>query len=150
MNAILVSGGAGYIGSHTVRTLMEQGYRPVVLDSLVTGHRQSVSLEIPFYHGDIADRQLVRKIVEVENISAVIHFAAHSLVGESVERPDLYFEENTAKTNRFVSTLLETGVKRLIFSSSAATYGIPDEVPIPESAPTNPINPYGLSKLMIE
>ena len=150
MHSILVSGGAGYIGSHTVRTLVEQGYKPVVLDSLVTGHRESVSLDVPFYHGDIADSQLVRKIVEREHVDAVIHFAARSLVGESVEKPDLYFEENTAKTNRFVSSLLEAGVKRLIFSSSAATYGIPDEVPIPESAPTNPINPYGLSKLMIE
>ena len=150
MQSILVSGGAGYIGSHTVRTLAEQGYKPVVLDSLVTGHRQSVSLDIPFYQGDIADSGLVKKIVEQEHVSAVIHFAARSLVGESVEKPDLYFEENTAKTNRFVSSLLQSGVKRLIFSSTAATYGIPDEVPIPESAPTIPINPYGLSKLMIE
>ncbi len=150
MESILVSGGAGYIGSHTVRTLAEQGYKPVVIDSLVTGHRQSVSLDVPFYQGDIAETDLVRKIVECEHISAVIHFAARSLVGESVEKPDLYFEENTAKTNRFVSTLLESGVKRIIFSSTAATYGIPGEVPIPESAPTNPINPYGLSKLMIE
>lgn len=150
MNSILVSGGAGYIGSHTVRTLVEQGYKPVVLDSLVTGHRQSVSLDVPFYEGDIADSVLVRKIVEREQVSAVIHFAARSLVGESVEKPDLYFEENTAKTNRFASSLLESGVNKIIFSSTAATYGIPDEVPIPESAPTNPINPYGFSKLMIE
>lgn len=150
MNSILVSGGAGYIGSHTVRTLGESGYRPVVLDSLVTGHRQSISLDVPFYQGDIADSLLVRKIVEREHVSAVIHFAARSLVGESVEKPDLYFEENTAKTNRFASSLLECGVKRIIFSSTAATYGIPDAVPIPESASTYPINPYGLSKLMIE
>lgn len=150
MHSILVSGGAGYIGSHTVIILVEQGYKPVVLDSLVTGHRQSVSLGVPFYQGDIADSHLVRKIVECEHVNAVIHFAARSLVGESAEKPDLYFEENTAKTNRFVSSLIESGVKRLIFSSTAATYGIPDEVPIPESAPTNPINPYGFSKLMIE
>ena len=150
MHSILVSGGAGYIGSHTVRILVEQGYRPVVLDSLVTGHRQSVSLEVPFYEGDIADADLVRKVVEREHVSAVIHFAARSLVGESVEKPDLYFEENTAKTNRFATSLIESGVKRIIFSSTAATYGIPEEVPIPENAPTLPINPYGLSKLMIE
>jgi len=150
MHSILVSGGAGYIGSHTVRTLVEQGYKPVVLDSLVTGHRQSVSLDVPFYEGDIADSDLVRKVVEREHVSAVIHFAARSLVGESVEKPDLYFEENTAKTNRFATSLIKCGVKRIIFSSTAATYGIPEEVPIPESAPTLPINPYGLSKLMIE
>jgi len=150
MKTILVSGGAGYIGSHTVKTLLEQGYKPVVLDNLVTGHRQSVANNVPFYQGDIADSSLVRKIVEREQISAVIHFAARSLVGESAEKPDLYFEENTAKTNRFVSTLLQSGVKRLIFSSTAATYGIPEEIPIPESSPTHPINPYGYSKLMIE
>ncbi|MBC2723789.1 UDP-glucose 4-epimerase GalE [Desulfosporosinus sp.] len=150
MESILVSGGAGYIGSHTVKTLLEQSYKPVVLDNLVTGHRQSVPRDVPFYQGDIADSRLVRKVVEQERISAVIHFAARSLVGESAEKPDLYFEENTAKTNRFVSSLLEAGVKRIIFSSTAATYGIPEEVPIPESAPTTPINPYGFSKLMIE
>lgn len=150
MEPILVSGGAGYIGSHTVRTLLEQGYNPVVLDNLVTGHRQSVAYDVPFYQGDIMDSSLVRKIVEQEQIRAVIHFAARSLVGESVEKPDLYFEENFAKTNRFVSTLLESGVKRVIFSSTAATYGTPEEIPIPESSHTNPINPYGFSKLMIE
>jgi len=150
MESILVSGGAGYIGSHTVKTLLEQGYKPVVLDNLVTGHRESVPSNVPFYQGDIADSRLVQKVVEQERISAVIHFAARSLVGESAEKPDLYFEENTAKTNRFVSTLLQSGVKRIIFSSTAATYGIPEEIPIPESAPTTPINPYGFSKLMIE
>ncbi|AET69087.1 UDP-glucose-4-epimerase [Desulfosporosinus orientis DSM 765] len=150
MESILVSGGAGYIGSHTVVALLEKGYKPVVLDSLVTGHRQSVAKDVPFFQGDIADSQLVRKIVEQEQISAVIHFAARSLVGESAEKPDLYFEENTAKTNRFVSTLLHCGVKRIIFSSTAATYGIPEDIPIPETAPTVPINPYGFSKLMIE
>lgn len=150
MESILVSGGAGYIGSHTVKTLLDRGYSPVVLDNLVTGHRQSVPSKVPFFQGDIADSQLVRKIVEKNHVSAVIHFAARSLVGESAEKPDLYFEENTAKTNRFVSSLLESGVKRLIFSSTAATYGIPEEVPIPENAPTKPINPYGFSKLMIE
>lgn len=150
MHSILVSGGSGYIGSHTVKELVKQNYKPVVLDSLVTGHRQSVALDVPFYQGDIADSHLVRKIVEREQVCAVIHFAARSLVGESIEKPDLYFEENTAKTNRFASALIESGVKRIIFSSTAATYGIPAEVPIPESAPTHPINPYGFSKLMIE
>ena len=150
MKSILVSGGAGYIGSHTVLALKEQGYRPVVLDSLVTGHRQAVGEDVPFFLGDIADPLLVRKIVEEEQIGAVIHFAARSLVGESAAKPDLYFEENTAKTNRFVSTLLHCGVKRIIFSSTAAAYGIPEDIPIPETAPTTPINPYGFSKLMIE
>lgn len=150
MNSILVSGGAGYIGSHTVKVLSEKGYTPVVLDSLVTGHRKSVPPSIPFVQGDIDDSRLVREIVESYHISAVIHFAARSLVGESIAQPDLYFEENTAKTNRFVKSLLNCGVNRIVFSSTAAVYGIPENIPISEESLTLPINPYGLSKLMIE
>lgn len=150
MKNILVSGGAGYIGSVTARFLLERGYRIVVIDNLVTGHRKSVHPSIKFYYGDIADSAIVDKIVKAENINAVIHFASRSLVGESVMKPDLYFNENTAKTNAFVSQLLKSGVSRIIFSSSAATYGVPDLIPIPEDAPAIPINPYGLSKLMIE
>lgn len=150
MRTILVSGGAGYIGSHTVRVLLEEGYRPVVLDNLITGHREAVGVDIPFYEGDIANEELVAEILEKENVDAVIHFAARSLVGESVQKPDLYFEENTAKTNRFVSALIKNGVKRIVFSSTAATYGIPEEIPIAENSLTLPINPYGASKLMIE
>ncbi|AGA70571.1 UDP-glucose-4-epimerase [Desulfitobacterium dichloroeliminans LMG P-21439] len=150
MKAVLVSGGAGYIGSHTVQALSEAGYQPVVLDSLITGHREAVAKDIPFYQGDIADEGLVADIVKKERVSAVIHFAARSLVGESVQKPDLYFEENVAKTNRFVSTLLKCGVNKIVFSSTAATYGNPEVIPIPEQSKKEPINPYGASKLMIE
>ncbi len=150
MKKILVSGGAGYIGSHTVQALAEAGYGPVVLDSLITGHREAVGKDIPFYQGDITDEGLVSEIIKKESISAGIHFAARSLVGESVQKPDLYFEENTAKTNRFVNTLLQCGVNKIVFSSTAAAYGNPKEVPIPEESKTEPINPYGASKLMIE
>lgn len=150
MKNILVSGGAGYIGSHTARTLVEQGYQVIVLDSLITGHRQAVGPEISFYRGDIADDDLVRKIIVKEKISSVIHFAALSLVGESIRKPDLYFIENTAKTNRFLSTLLSNGISEVVFSSTAAVYGIPDTVPIAEDGSLDPVNPYGLSKLMIE
>ena len=150
MKKILVSGGAGYIGSHTVQALSKAGYEAVVLDSLITGHWKSVGKDTPFYQGDIADEGLVADILKKESIGAVIHFAARSLVGESVQRPDLYFEENTAKTNRFVSTLLQCGVDKIVFSSTAATYGNPEEIPIPEESKTEPINPYGASKLMIE
>lgn len=150
MKKILVSGGAGYIGSHTVQVLAEAGYGPVVLDSLINGHRGAIGEGIPFYQGDIADAGLVTDIIKKEDVSAVIHFAAWSLVGESVQKPDLYFEENTAKTNRFVSTLLQCGVNTIVFSSTAAAYGNPEETPIPEESHTEPINPYGASKLMIE
>lgn len=150
MKTILVSGGAGYIGSHTVRALIEEGYNPIVLDNLITGHREAVDVDIPFYQGDIADEELVAEIIEKKKVDAVIHFAARSLVGESVQKPDLYFEENMSKTNRFVSCLIKNGVKRIVFSSTAATYGIPEEIPIPENSSTIPINPYGVSKLMIE
>lgn len=150
MKNILVSGGAGYIGSHTARALVQQGYRAVVLDSLVTGHRQAVGPDMTFYQGDIADAALVRQIIVQEKISAVMHFAGRSLVGESIRKPDLYFGENTAKTNCFLATLLSEGVGEFVFSSSAAVYGIPEAIPIAEDADLNPINPYGLSKLMIE
>lgn len=150
MGSILITGGAGYIGSHTVRVLLEKGAQVVVLDSLVTGHRQAVPSEVPFYQGDICDAGLVKNIIGSHGVEAVIHFAARSLVGESMTKPDLYFYENTAKTNLFVSNLLHLGVNKIVFSSTAAVYGLPETVPIPEESPTNPINPYGLSKLMIE
>ncbi|NTU21757.1 UDP-glucose 4-epimerase GalE [Brevibacillus sp. HB1.2] len=147
---VLVTGGAGYIGSHTVKLLLEKGYQVVILDSLVTGHRGAVPSTVPFYQGDIANSQLVTDIVKKHDIGSVIHFAARSLVGESVAKPDLYFQENTAKTTQLLSTLIRNDVKRVVFSSTAAVYGMPNDVPIPEHAPTQPINPYGLSKLMIE
>lgn len=149
MAAVLVTGGAGYIGSHTVKVLADRGVEVVVLDNLVTGHKEAVQRG-SFYEGDIVDREKVRRIVERHRVSAVIHFAARSLVPESVARPDLYFYENTAKTNMFVSALIESGVRSIVFSSTAAVYGIPEAVPIPEDSDKKPINPYGLSKLMIE
>lgn len=147
---VLVTGGAGYIGSHTVKVLIEEGIDVVVLDSLVTGHREAVPPHVPFYQGDIADADLLAGIVKQHAVDSVIHFAARSLVGESVAKPDLYFYENSAKTTQLLSTLVEHGVKKVVFSSTAAVYGIPQDIPIPEDAPTSPINPYGLSKLMIE
>ena len=150
LKTILVSGGAGYIGCHTVQSLIDGGSEVVVLDSLVTGHRESVSLKAHFYKGDISDSELIKRIIKNHKVDAVIHFAARSLVGESMAKPDLYFYENTAKTNLFVSALLRFGVNKIVFSSTAATYGLPEEVPISETSKTEPINPYGVSKLMIE
>lgn len=150
MQTILVSGGAGYIGSHTVQALIERGFKVVVVDSLVTGHRGAVAEQAIFYEGDISDTELITQIIKYQHVDAVIHFAARSLVGESMSKPDLYFHENTAKTNAFVSTLIRNGVNKIVFSSTAATYGLPEMIPIPETSTTKPINPYGASKLMIE
>jgi len=147
---ILVTGGAGYIGSHTVKLLEEKGYNVIVLDSLITGNLKSLGEKIKYYHGDIADRSLVLNILKNESIEAVIHFAACSIVSDSIKHPDFYFTENVAKTNRFIASLLMGGVNKVVFSSTAATYGIPQSVPISETALTQPVNPYGVSKLMIE
>lgn len=147
---VLVTGGAGYIGSHTVRTLQEKGFSVFVLDSLITGNLKALGGDVKYYHGDIADRSLVLNIVKNENIEAVIHFAACSIVYDSMKHPDFYFTENVAKTNRFIASLLMGGVDKVVFSSTAAIYGIPQCVPIPENALTQPVNPYGVSKLMIE
>ncbi|WP_041226411.1 MAG: UDP-glucose 4-epimerase GalE [Candidatus Dehalobacter alkaniphilus] len=150
MKNVLVTGGAGYIGSHTVKVLLEKGFSVVVLDNLLTGHLKALGKEVKYYHGDIADRSLVLNIVKNESIEAVIHFAACSIVSDSIKRPDYYFTENVAKTNRFVASLLMGGVDKVVFSSTAAIYGVPHSVPIPEDAVTQPVNPYGVSKLMIE
>lgn len=147
---ILVTGGAGYIGSHTVHYLLQQGHQPIVLDNLSTGHRQAVPSTVPFYHGDIADSALVTSIIDRHQISGVIHFAASSLVGESMNNPAKYFENNVVKTILFLNTLLKTGVKHLVFSSTAAVFGEPRQIPIREEDPTEPTNVYGQTKLMLE
>ncbi|MEN6463411.1 MAG: UDP-glucose 4-epimerase GalE [Syntrophomonas sp.] len=146
---ILVTGGAGYIGSHTVQDLIRTGASVVVLDNLSTGHREAVQTE-HFYQGDIADTALVQHIIKEHLIQSVIHFAAKSLVGESFAHPELYFYENTVKSFVFLETIMKTGVKHVVFSSSAAVYGIPPNIHIPEETRLAPINPYGASKRMIE
>ncbi|KJD53690.1 UDP-glucose 4-epimerase, partial [Bacillus amyloliquefaciens] len=149
MTSVLVTGGAGYIGSHTVLELTKQNRSVVVLDNLSTGHREAVS-GISFYEGDIGDAALVKAIIKHHDVDAVIHFAAKSLVSESIEKPELYFRENTLKSCAFFETVIKEGVKNIVFSSTAAVYGIPENVPIKEIAPLSPVNPYGESKLMIE
>ncbi|MGT2924334.1 UDP-glucose 4-epimerase GalE [Streptococcus caviae] len=150
--AILVLGGAGYIGSHMVDRLAEEGKEDVVVvDSLVTGHRAAVHPAAKFYQGDLADQDFMRRVfTENPNIDAVIHFAAYSLVAESMEKPLKYFDNNTAGLIKLLEVMNEFGVKYIVFSSTAATYGLPDELPIKESTPQHPINPYGESKLMME
>ena len=131
--AILVLGGAGYIGSHTVYALCEAGREVVVVDNLETGHKESVHPHARFYEGDISDKAFVADVFEKEDISAVIHFAAYSLVGESVEKPLKYYENNLCKTRDFLEVMVEKGVDKIVFSSTAATYGEPERVPIMEN-----------------
>ena len=147
---VLVVGGAGYIGSHCVKQLTAAGHQPVVLDNLVFGHREAVSLEIPFYEGDLGDAALVKEVLEREKIELVMHFAAFAYVGESVDNPLKYYENNLAKPITLLKTMVERGVGKFILSSTCATYGIPSGLPIVEEMPQNPINPYGQSKLDLE
>jgi UDP-glucose 4-epimerase len=147
---ILVTGGAGYIGSHTVLYLKEKGESVVVLDNLLTGHRQSVLNDVPFYMGSLHDEQLLSYICQNHNIEAVIHFAANSLVGESVKDPLSYYENNIAGTLSLLKVMNKNNVKRIVFSSTAAVYGEPKSVPIQEEDPAIPTNPYGETKLAIE
>lgn len=147
---VLVTGGAGYIGSHAVLALLDAGHRPVVIDNLVTGFRWAVAEGTPFYEGDISDEALVADIFAKEDINAVMHFAGSIVVPESVENPLKYYHNNTAKTRSLIDSIIKAGIRHMIFSSTAATYGIPKESPVREDMPTLPINPYGTSKLMTE
>ncbi len=148
--AILVTGGAGYIGSATVEILREKGETVVVLDNLVYGHREAIDAEIPFYQGDVGDTNLVKRIVEEHEIKSCVHFAAYAYVGESVTNPAKYFENNTQQTNKLLNSLIELNVKKFVFSSTCASYGDPSEIPIDENHPQKPVNPYGWSKFMTE
>ncbi|MFC4709442.1 UDP-glucose 4-epimerase GalE [Enterococcus eurekensis] len=148
--SILVLGGAGYIGSHAVDQLINKGYKVVVIDNLLTGHRAAVHKEATFYEGDIRDKAFVTSVFEKEAIEGVIHFAASSLVGESVEKPLKYFNNNVYGMQIVLEVMEAFDVKNIVFSSTAATYGEPEVSPIVEITPTNPKNPYGESKLMME
>ncbi len=147
---ILVTGGAGYIGSHAVLALQDAGWPVAVIDNLVTGFRWAVPDNVPFYEGNVADEELIAKIVEEQNIGAIMHFAGSVVVPESVENPLKYYDNNSAKSRSLIAAAVANGVKHFIFSSTAATYGIPEESPVKENTPQVPINPYGMSKLMTE
>ena len=147
---ILVTGGAGYIGSVTSDLLTVQGEGVVVLDNLARGHRESLSPGAIFYEGNIGDRELVVRIAREHSIDACIHFAAYAYVGESVSEPARYFENNVEQGNSLLLALLEAGVRRVVFSSTCATYGEPEGVPISEDQTQKPTNPYGWSKLFME
>ena len=147
---ILVTGGAGYIGSHTAYSLLDDGYDVVVMDNLSTGVRDNVPAAVTFIEGDVGDGAMVRTILRDHNIDAVIHFAGSIIVPESVSNPLKYYRNNTAATRTLLEACIDQGVKRFIFSSTAAVYGTPAESPVTETSPTVPINPYGSSKLMVE
>lgn len=147
---ILVMGGAGYIGSHTVRHLLDSGYQVIVADNLIYGHREAVDARAEFVCADLMDKNSLDDLFNSHNIEAVVHFAAFTYVGESVNNPEKYYYNNVVGTINLLHAMLTHNVKKIVFSSSCATYGEPQYAPIDELHPQNPINPYGRTKLMIE
>ena len=147
---VLVTGGAGYIGSHAVLALKDAGWPVAVIDNLATGFRFAVPGDVPLYEGDIADAGLLARIFAEQGIRAVMHFAGSIIVPESVENPLKYYSNNTAKSRALIEAAIQAGIPHFIFSSTAATYGVPEVSPVHEDSPKAPINPYGMSKLMTE
>jgi UDP-arabinose 4-epimerase len=146
---VLVTGGAGYIGSHACKSLAQAGYTPVSFDSLIYGHRSAARWG-PLEVGDVADRGRLDEVLERYRPAAVMHFAAYAYVGESVENPGKYYRNNVAGSLTLLEAMRDHGIDKLIFSSTCSTYGMPQAIPIPEDHPQRPINPYGASKLMVE
>jgi UDP-glucose-4-epimerase GalE len=146
---VLVTGGAGYIGSHACKALAKAGYTPVAYDNLVYGQREAVRWG-PLVEADLADKETLAATLQRHEIAAVMHFAAFAYVGESMQKPQIYFRNNVVNTLTLLDAMLEAGIKATVFSSTCATYGTPDTVPISEAEPQKPVNPYGESKLMIE
>ena len=147
---VLVVGGAGYIGSHCVRQLRIAGHKVVVLDNLVFGHRQAVPQDVKFYSENLGNRPVVESILQQENIEGVMHFAAYAYVGESVQQPLKYYQNNVGETIELLAAMKNTGVRKFVFSSTCASYGIPASMPITEDFPQRPINPYGQTNLDVE
>ena len=148
---ILVTGGAGYIGSHAVKALQQVGYKIVILDNLVYGHRDIAEiLGVELIIGDTNDRALLDQLFSDRQIVAVMHFAAYAYVGESVTQPDKYYRNNVVGTLSLLEAMVTANIKNFVFSSTCATYGVPQQIPITEDHPQSPINPYGATKLMVE
>ncbi|MBI3544097.1 MAG: UDP-glucose 4-epimerase GalE [Deltaproteobacteria bacterium] len=147
--SVLVVGGAGYIGSHTAKLLAKQDYEPVILDNLSTGHRKAAG-ELALHVGSYEDAALVERVLRTHKITTVMHFGARALVGESVADPLAYYQANVAGTLGLITGMLRAGVKRIVFSSTCATFGTPAEIPIGEGVAQNPVNPYGRTKLFVE
>jgi UDP-glucose 4-epimerase len=148
--SVLVVGGAGYIGSHTVRALLGKGYRVIVLDSLVTGHRESLPKDVKFHQADLADREALSKAFREDEIDMVVHFAAFIEAGESMTDPRRFYRNNVANTINLLDVMLDSGVTKIVFSSTAALFGVPETIPIAEEAEKVPVNVYGRTKLMVE
>ena len=148
--SVLVTGGAGYIGSHAVLALRDAGWRVAVIDDLSSGTRSLVPEDVPFFHGSIADAMLVDTIIDQQQIGAIMHFAGSIVVPESLEQPLKYYSNNTVNSHTLITAAVAAGVKHILFSSTAAIYGAPERVPVAEDDPKQPINPYGASKLMTE
>jgi UDP-arabinose 4-epimerase len=146
---ILVTGGAGYIGSHACKVLAARGYRPITVDNLVYGHEWAVKWG-PLYRGELSDRDFLRSVFQKHKFQAIFHFAAYAYVGESVKDPLKYYTNNVSGSLSLLSAAAEAQVPRFVFSSTCASYGEPEKMPIHEDTPQNPVNPYGASKLMIE
>jgi UDP-glucose 4-epimerase len=147
---VLITGGAGYIGSHAVLALRDAGWRVAVIDNFTTGFRFAVPDDVPLYEGDIEDADLLKRIFTEQEIGAIMHFAGSIIVPESVENPLKYYHNNTAKSRVLIESAVKAGITHFIFSSTAATYGLPEQSPVREDCPQRPINPYGWSKLMTE
>jgi UDP-glucose 4-epimerase len=148
--AVLVTGGAGYIGSVAVEKLLAKGEEVVVVDNLTRGHRGAIQVGSVFYEADVGNSELVKEILKTHEIESCLHFAAYAYVGESVAEPELYYRNNVVQSIQLFDALIEYGARNLIFSSTCATYGEPIQLPIDESHPQNPVNPYGMTKLVNE
>lgn len=150
MKKILVTGGAGYIGSHTLRLLLKNNYKPIVIDNFSYGHRQALPAKTICYRGDIGNKKLLHKIFKKHAVSAVMHFSAYAYVGESVTDPQKYYNNNLKQTLILLNTMLKFNIKAFVFSSTCATFGEPTTAKITETHPQKPVNPYGRTKLMVE
>jgi UDP-glucose 4-epimerase len=147
---VLLTGGAGYIGSHTTRLLIEKGFTPIIIDSLENGHKEAIPSDVKFYNGNINNKELVNQIFKENNISSIIHFAGYIEAGESMSDPLKFFDNNVSNATTFLKIALKHNVKKFLFSSTAAVYGIPDKMPITEEFPLVPVNHYGWTKLFFE